>query len=81
MDNRHHNDNSDGDDGDQELLSIGAAIRAALDHGVDPYALAGVLVEGAAYSVGRYVPAREREKAAVALEVTPHERLKAPQGS
>ena len=79
MDIGHHNDNSDGDDGDWELLSIGAAIRAALDHGVDPYALAGVLVEGAAYSVGRHVPVGEREKAAAALVVTLHERLKAHQ--
>ena len=70
---------NNGDDGDWELLSISAVIRAALDSGVDPYAPAGVLVEGAAYSVGRHVLVGEREKAAAALVVTLHERLKAHQ--
>jgi hypothetical protein len=34
MDVDDHNDNDSGDDGDSDLLAIGAAIRAALDKGV-----------------------------------------------
>lgn len=76
----HESDNSDEDDGDDELLAIGAAIRAALANGIDPYVLAGLLEEGAAYAVARHIPAGERDKAAAALVVMLHDRLKAYRG-
>ena len=68
-------DDNDGDDGDCELLSLGRGIRAALDDGIDPYAVAGVLVEGAAYAISR-VPPDEQEKAATILMALLRDRLK-----
>jgi hypothetical protein len=76
MDSGHSNDGKSQRDGDHELLSLGAAIRAALDNGVDPYVVAGVLAEGAAYAIARHVRRGERAKAATILMLTLHERLK-----
>jgi len=74
MDVNHGNDS--GDDGDHELLSISAAIRAALGKGIDPYTVAEVLAEGTVFAV-EHIPAEQREKAATALILMLHERLKA----
>jgi hypothetical protein len=70
------NGDSDEDVGDRALLAIGAAIRAALGTGADPYTVAGMAAEGAAYAIARYVPPDERQKAAVALVLIIHDRLK-----
>lgn len=65
------------EDGDDELVRIGTAIRAALTQGTDPYKVAGLLAEGAAFAVARHIPAAERHQAAAALVVTVLARLKA----
>jgi hypothetical protein len=66
---------NDGDDGDQ-LLAIGAAIRDALGTGTDPYTVAGMLAEGAAFAI-EHVPSRKRKEAGTALMLMLRERLNA----
>lgn len=68
---------SDDDDGDHELRAIGAAVGAALNRQIDPYAVAGLLAEDAAFAVSRYLPRVERDRAAAVLVVLLHDRLKA----
>lgn len=70
------NDDGDGGDWDDILLPLAAAIHAALERGIDPYALAGVLVEGAAYVVTHTLSVDERDKAVALLVVKLHECLK-----
>lgn len=53
-------DNDDDDDGDHELLSSSAAIRAALNKGIDPYAVAAVLAGGVGLAVAGYIATRLR---------------------
>ena|ERR1700752_3689277 len=67
----------DGDDGDRALQSLSAAIRSALDQDIDPYAVIGVLIEGAAFAVADSLPRKERAEAGVALVRLLQERLKA----
>ncbi|HUB48568.1 MAG TPA: hypothetical protein VMB73_26630 [Acetobacteraceae bacterium] len=67
----------DGDDGDRALQSLSAAIRSALDQDIDPYAVIGVLIEGAAVAVADSLPRKERAEAGVALVRLLQERLKA----
>jgi len=42
-------------------------IRLALEDGADPYLVAGVLLEGAAFAVARHVPAERQGEAAAAM--------------
>jgi hypothetical protein len=76
MDVDDHNDNDDGDDRDSDLLAIGAAIRAALDKGVDPYAVAGIAAAGAAFAIAQHIPPDKRERAADALVLMLREQLR-----
>ena len=69
-------DDNDGSDGDHELLAIGAAIRDALETGTDPYAVAGMLAEAAAFAIA-HIPPRKRKAAGTALVLMLGERLKA----
>jgi len=69
-------DNGDGGGG-RALQSLSAAIRSALDEDADPYAVIGVLIEGAAYAVGESLPRNERADAAAAVAGLLQERLKA----
>jgi len=58
-----------------ELLA--RIIRLALDDGADPYLVAGVLVEGAAYAVAQHIPSERQEEAAQTLVELLGERLAA----
>ena len=66
------------DDGDERtLLAVAVVIRAALADGIDPYALVGVLVEGAVYAVTTHVPMHERSTAGAAVLAMLQGRMKA----
>ena len=66
-----------GDDDERALQSLGAAIRTSLDESIDPYAVIGVLIEGAARAVAGSLPQDERAEAATALVRLLQERLRA----
>lgn len=52
-------------------------VRLALDDGADPYLLAGVLIEGAAYTVARHVPPDRQTETVDTIVGLLSERLKA----
>ena len=59
------------------LQLLAHMIRVALNDGADPYLMAGILAEGAAYTIGKYIPTERQPDAVSALMEILKERLRA----
>lgn len=62
------------------LGDLARTVRAMIEGEIDPYLLAGVLIEGAAQAVLQRVPEERREVASLALLQLLHDRLRRAQG-
>jgi len=59
------------------LQLLAHMIRVALNDGADPYLMAGILAEGAAYTIGKHIPTERQPDAVSALMEILKERLRA----